>query len=265
MDDAQPVSLTINFDQLRNLSRLGIRRAAAFLSIGLSRTDDFLPASLSLTNHTYIHFLPDPIPEAVARSAVKEFRSWLIGNALRELDLHFNLFLDRIWSTVQLTKLHGQRVSSSHVINNKISNDTNAANKLATVMAELGVPNYDTSCFRSLSNARNCLAHSAGVVRSRDVNSGNNLVIKWICFEPRSTQGEKEIVFAPVFEPFQVPASSEETWLAAKIVEREKAFAIGKSIELSPHELHEICAYYLRISDHALEAFSKFLKARGIS
>jgi hypothetical protein len=49
------------------------------------------------------------------------------------------------------------------------------------------------------------------------------------------------------------------------IVEREKRFAVGQRIELTPGELHEICIYYSRLADKVMERLNADLAARGIA
>ena len=48
------------------------------------------------------------------------------------------------------------------------------------------------------------------------------------------------------------------------MIEREKRFGIGQKIELTPNELHEICFYYLRLTDQVVERLTANLSARGI-
>jgi hypothetical protein len=192
--------INVDFNALREIAYLGVRRAAAFLSIGLSQTENYVPASLALLEHSNWHFFPEPLAEPAGQAAVKEFRAWLIGNALRELDLHFSLFLDSIGSLEKLSKLHGTRVRSDHRIK-QTSGETNAAKKFETVMRELGEAMPDASMLWSLSNARNCLTHTIGIVTERHAKSDGTLLIRWLGLEARLVQGEHQIVIPPVFLP----------------------------------------------------------------
>jgi hypothetical protein len=194
---AQPVKLMIDCDALRQIAKLGVRRAAAFLGVGLPVTENYIPGSLSLAQHSMWRFFPDPIPEHQGKEGVREFRSWLVGNALRELDAHFSRFLDETWTMLAWSKPHGMRVSSAHTVKS-ISHETNAAKKLKTVMHELGEAETDTSMLWSMSNARNCLTHNLGIVEPRYAKSDGALLIRWTAFETRIQQGERHIVVPPV-------------------------------------------------------------------
>jgi hypothetical protein len=256
--------LTIDCGALHQIAKLGVRRAAAFLGIGLPITENYVPASLALVKHSMWRFFPEPVPELQAREAVWQFRSWLVGNALRELDAHFNRFLDEIWMKLELSKLHGMRVRSDHTVK-PISNETNAAKKLQKVMQELGDPEADTSMLWSMSNARNCLTHNLGLVAPRYAQFEGALLIRWTGFETRIQQGEQYIVVPPVIiDGLQAPDPKQEADLVMVIVERERRFAVGERVELAPGELHEICIYYSRLADKVMETFTSNLATRGI-
>jgi hypothetical protein len=261
--ETRPLKLIIDPNQAREIARQGMRTAAAFLGMGLPLTENYIPSSLALKQHSLWHFFPEPLPEQLGRDAVREFRSWLVGNALRELDAHFNRFLDEIWMMLAWSKLHGTVVRSDHTVR-QISNETNAANKLKLVMQGLGEEQPDTSMLWSLSNARNCLTHNFGVVEVRYAKSAGALVIRWTAFEARIQQGDQHVVVPPVIiDGLQAPDPSQEADLVMVVVEREKRFAIGEKIELTPGELHEICIYYWRLADQVTEKFIANIVARG--
>jgi hypothetical protein len=209
-------------------------------------------------------FFPEPVPEQLGKEAVREFRSWLVGNALRELDSHFSRFLDETWTMLALSKLHGKRVSTAHIVK-QISDETNAAKKLSMVMRELGDAQPDTSMLWSMSNARNCLTHNLGVVAPRYAKSDGALLMRWTAFETRIQQGDQYVVVPPVIiDGLQAPDPSQEANLVMVIVERERRFAVAEKIELTPGDLHEICIYYSRLADKVTERFTADLAARGI-
>jgi hypothetical protein len=261
----QPLQLMIDPDKVREIARQGVRRAAAFLGVGLPLTENYIPSSLALEQYSLWRFFPEPVPEQLGKDAVREFRSWLVGNALRELDSYFNRFLDETWMMLAWSNLHGTVVSSAHTVK-QISDDTNAANKLRMVMRELGDAEPDTSMLWSMSNARNCLTHNLGVVAPRYAKFNGALLIRWTAIETRIQQGERHVVVPPVIiDGLQAPDPSQEADLVMVIVEREKRFAVAEKIELTPGELHEICIYYSRLADQVTERFIANLAARGIA
>jgi hypothetical protein len=253
--------IRVDFNTLRETAYLGVRRAAAFLGIGLNTTEEYIPQSLTLTTLSMWRFFPEPLPEESGREAVKEFRIWLIGNALRELDTHFSLFLDNTCFAVRLSKLHGTRVKTDHIIKS-IAAETNVSKKYSIVMNELGEKEAEASMLWSLSNARNCLTHNAGIVSDRHANVGGSLEIRWLGLEARLPDREMPVVLPPVFDKPVKINKGERIEIAT--IERSKHFALGEKIQLTPNELHEICVYYLCLADQVVEKFAADLAARGV-
>ena len=258
------VALNVDFDQLKEVGLIGIRRAAAFLAVAFQATNDFVPKTLALEQHSSWHFMPEPPPEQLAKDCVAEFKIWTIGNSLKELDLHFSLFLDRVWQHIELASLHGQAVKSDHTIHS-IDAETNAAKKLDRVMTALGDANFDTSLLYSLSRARNCLTHNAGIVIPRYATDGDLLAIKWIGLEVRLQQGENYVVVdLPIREDQTAQNPNQPAELVVAVVEKRLEFSNGQPIRLSPANLHEICFYYNQLIDKVLIAFSQFVEQKGI-
>ncbi len=262
----QQTTLEINFGKLKEMSALGVRRAAAFLGIGLNSTNTLEGLSLALTDQSMWRFFSEPEPEATIKEAVSEFRIWITGNALRELDAHFSLFLDEVWFTLEFAKLHGTKVPTDHTIKG-IAHDTNVASKFEKVLGSLGKKDDDGGKLRSLSLARNCLSHSHGVVTNRHANSEGSLEIRWLGLESRLQQGEDYVVIGPKIDGMgvQAPDPSKEARLVVVVVERRKTFAVGERITLEPIDLHEICFNYLQLTDKILEPLQGFLTDCGIA
>ena len=47
-----PKQINIDFNSLREVAYLGVRRAAAFLGIGLETTEDYVPTTFSIAKHS---------------------------------------------------------------------------------------------------------------------------------------------------------------------------------------------------------------------
>jgi len=259
------VQLVIDLDQLNAIALKGANRAAAFLAIGLNSTDGTLPKSLSLTEQSPWHFFPEPVPQDLAQQALSEFRTWITGNALREIDAHFNQFLDAVWVAISWSKVHKTTVPSDFVIKT-ISADTNAGKKLGIILNDLGEPAPDTSKLRSLSTTRNCLTHNAGVVSDRYLTDDGALEVKWLGLEARHEQGNYSVVIPPVIDQngLTAPDPTRESFIRVDVVERTRTFQLGEPITLTPHQLHEICHYYLHLAGNLLGKFSAVLQTQGI-
>ena len=145
----QQANFHLDLQQLSEISYKGIRRAAGFLGVGLNSIPE-VPTSAALDHHSMWRFLPEPLPETLGSQLAGEFRIWLIANALREIDLHFGLFIDDVWRLGQWARLHNSRVPWDHTVSD-ISQETNAASKYAKTLDSLGVTNQDVSFLWSLS------------------------------------------------------------------------------------------------------------------
>jgi hypothetical protein len=270
-DEAAPTerltaTFEINLDKLKEMSALGVRRAAAFLGIGLNSTANADGLSIALVNHSMWRFFSEPEPKQVVSEAVSEFRIWVTGNALRELDAFFSRFLDGAWYNIEFAKLHGTTMPSNHTIKG-IESDTNVGNKFAKVVDALGRKHDDSGALRSFSLARNSLSHNHGVVAPRHTNVDGALEVRWLGLETRLQQGEEYVVLGPVIgaDGIQAPDPSKEAEVVVKVVQRVASFKVGERILLQPADLHEICFNYLQLTDVVMRSFHEYLQARGIA
>jgi hypothetical protein len=261
-------NVELNFDltKLKDQGLLGVRRASAFLCFGLIPTYGEPPKSASLDTAFRFQFLPEPLPEELAIQIVAEYRTWLVGGALRELDLHCHLFLDAVWRTSQWASLHGKSVPSNFRVS-EISQDTNAASKLKKVLKALKGDDSDSiRRLWTITNARNCLTHNAGMVSPRYANSEENkkLKISWLGQQLRLEQGDAFTEITPEGNSFQAPDPSKEAHVVMRFLEREKSFDVGTQILLTPHELHELCFFYVMLVERIMEQVKTFFGGVGI-
>jgi len=259
------IRLNFDLDDLKNVSISGVRRAAAFSAIALNATQNPLVQSLSLPSYSMWRFLPENPPEELLISSVKEFRVWVVGNALRELDAAFNELLDNCWQMNEWSKLHGQKVKSDHRVES-IEAKTNVGTKMGLVLKELGEKEPDTTKLWTLSNLRNCLTHARGVVTSRHANDATGLKVLWLGLE-LGFQQEGNYVPMPMPIPqggVQAPNPAEPANVVAKVVDREKIFPFGSSVSIEPRELHEICHFYLTSTNKVVQSLQKAMSGRGL-
>ena len=263
--EARPLHLKLDLVELKEVSLQGIRRAAAFLGIGLNATRDWSNPSLTLDSFIKWQFFPEPIPEEQMKNAVEEFQRWVIGNSLRELDASFNTFLDGAWGIKEWAKLHKTSVKSSHKIAT-VSADTNAANKLEKILRDLDGDLSDVPRLKTLSNLRNCLTHARGIVTERHANEDGKLKIRWLGLELGFVQGDSySAIPHEVDAPYlQAPDPSQPADVVIKFSERERCFGMGSAISISPRDLQEICFFYQRLTDQVVPKLHEFIIARGI-
>lgn len=253
--------VTIDIDRGRELAAIGVRRAAAFMGLGLAATSGEPEYSVSLSGLLSLRFLPDPMSDELALKIRDEFQTWVIGNALREIDLHFNLFLDEVWATIQFAALHGKSVKSDYKLKS-ISAETNAANKLERVLEALGQANADVNNLRSLSNFRNCLTHSAGFVQPRHAHSDGQMLVSWRGLDFVLKEGDHQRILNEEHEPVQIGDGGGEVLVI--VAERQRTFAVGAQVVLAPQELAEICWFFEQEATFVQVQLVDFLKGAGL-
>src|SRR5690242_8052270 len=100
----QPLNVSLDLVAIREIVNLGIRRAIAFVGVGLRRDDAPLPTTLALNERFAHHWFPEPLQPNVAAEITQEYNAWLTGSALKELDQYFAQFLDEVWHVLRLTQ-----------------------------------------------------------------------------------------------------------------------------------------------------------------
>lgn len=265
MEDQPPItaSISVNLADMFRIAQVGVWRASAFLKIGLHDLHADHHADFDLSGGVQYRFWPSPLPRETAEAAVDEYRHWLIGSCLKELDQFFSLFLDRAWWVIEAASLHNQRVASDHMFDQKFAGTTNVATKIERVAAAVGfIPELE--CFHSLSLARNALTHGAGRVRNRDCNEENGLLLTWVAAAMVIKDGDREIVWRDrPADTYQV----EDPGGAAVLLRFDRQYArfgLGEKIELSHENLAEICWFYQQQASLVHNQILEHLRQLGI-
>ncbi len=263
MEEPQRATLEINLQNTLEIAHVGVRRAAAFLKLGLLQAEQPVPDNLALDGGVTYGFWPNPIPPEVREAIRAEFRAWVTGAALKELDHYFSLFLDQVWFAIEVAELHGTTVSSSHQFDDGFAGMTNVAKKLDLVAAKLKM-SVESPRFESLGRARNSLTHGAGQVRERDTNEPGKLVVRWIAPELVVVDGEKEIVYRAAPADMHQVQSPDGANVLVRFQEQSVTFIVGDKIRLEPHHLSEICFFYSTRASLVVEGLRELLVSRGI-
>lgn len=263
MEDQPPItaSISLNLADMLRIAQLGVWRASAFLKIGLHDLHADHHADFDLSSGGTYRFWPSPLPRETAEAAVEEYRHWLIGSCLKDLDQYFSLFLDRAWWILEAASLHNKQVASDYAFDRKFPDTTNVAVKLEIVAAKIGTE-PELECFRSLSLARNALTHGAGIVRERDCNEEGALLIIWVAINTVLKDGDREIPLQDV-AGYQVKGPGGAQVLIRQ--DRQYArFGLGEKIELSHENLAEICWFYQQQASLVHNQILEHLRQLGI-
>lgn len=268
MNEKKQIMRELRFDlnAMRERACVGVRRAAAFLGLSERFMESDLPRSLTLGRNIKRQFLPDPYPDNDIPELRENWRAWIIGNALRELDQFLSLCLDEAYDMVQQAKLVSGENPPEHQWR-RIDRQTNVAEKHKLVLEQAKrnaqVHIDDQSCLVSLSHARNCLSHDLGIVTPKRTANGE-LRVRWITIRTLIEQGENVIDMDAVDFPFQLDPDGPDGVVVAKIEIAEKIFNVGDHIRFTPDELLSICLFYQLVIDRVSQAVQGYAEDCGV-
>lgn len=255
---SEPRNLRISLPEILDVMGMGVRRASSFMSLGLHASSDETVSDLHLDANFQIQFMPRELPIESVRRTQQDFEHWIIGNGLRELDQFASIFADRVYRARSLVEFNDVPLPGEVVGRiREFEGLTNVAQKFGRLNEQFQINSGLSAHLNGLSNARNALTHNMGIVGRRHCNQANELKITWRGFE--IVVGE--MVIHGGFEPIQV---QEGELITAQYVNRETTFPLGTSIQLSPHDLHEICLTYQFHAQQVIQQLQQQLQQLGL-
>jgi hypothetical protein len=250
--------MLIRQDRILNIMGIGVRRASAFMSLGVRVADDQTVASLSLDGNMHIQFMNDPTPEVI-RETQQNFRVWIIGNGLRELDQAASIFADHVFKALTLSAFHGRPLTHEAIDQiDGFPKKTNVADKFKIIADAFGVDTDLRVYLVGMSKARNALTHNMGIVGPLHTTHPGELQLSWI--GPEIIVGDR-VLRGPHFEHVAVEEAQPVHFRFAR---RDRTIPIGRAIELSPHDLHEICLTYWFHAQKLMTEMRRVFEERGI-
>jgi hypothetical protein len=251
----------IDLDQIRITALTGVHRASIFMGLGVNAADDPAFISYQLKGPIQISVTPHELSESDLVTAKGHFKNWIIGNGLRELAERFGEFLDQIFDVVIFLEVRTNRVTSDAAakIRSAFLGDTAISGKLNRLSAIWGEPFPNQQHYSRLTQARNCLVHGLGIVRQRDHNDGDDLLISWRGGDVY-LHGEDGTEFRFSEETVGRIAVGNAVFRAS---DRERRFAVGAEVVLTPHDLQEICAMVQRDTEDILCSLLRHGQLRG--
>ncbi len=267
-DTAKKVTVPINVDlnEIRDIAHKGVRRAVVFMGLGLNAAADEKFKNYRLSQLTKVDLVPTDADEAQIGAFKKEFSYWIIGNGLRELIEHFNIFLDGLYNGCLLfeaTKAGGLSAQELQKAANKF-HFAGLGKKLAMLKEQHHVEPKNLDYLLSVNKARNCLTHRRGVVGEPDVAEDGKLHLKW--------KGMEIFVKTPAGEEIALlPASFTEPLLLKdggmvklRFPERTKTFSLGELIILTPFDLTEFCQLVAEETNVICQSAITYAKSLGV-
>lgn len=231
--------IVVNFDRIKAFLDTGIRRAAVFASLGARPVEGDVPTDAGIAPLLRFKVIPRPLTAEESAAFRDEYAAWILGNALKELDLAWHLFLDRLWTALELS-------SQGHLVDTELTPTsvekmTNSARKLSKLMDALGNTDPDQDHFETIANARNVLTHQSGVVTPDKAFHGGRLKLSWRGLHTEVVGPDGSVTPWSGAEPIIVFG---EAKLRTAFVERSRMFEVGERIALSLPEIAGLCLFY---------------------
>lgn len=264
-------TVRIDLDKLQEVAAVGVRRAALFMGLGLNAANrpDFndyqlskLPVVAGQTS-VAIDFLPGDVPQGTVAMFKGEFATWITGCGMRELMEHYALMLDRLhnlalnilnWRNA-LNGMEPQREADRF-------SKRGVPDKLKRLRNLFGVSIAEESQVSALYEARNCLTHDLGFLKSDRCTNGL-FRLEWRAFKfslvGETTGTEYDM---PVSLGVELPEPSR---VKLSRVNRTREFPEKTKLVLTQQDLWEICLFvHADVVPHTIESFKAFLVANGV-
>ena len=253
-------NVSIKLGPILNIAEVGINRASSFMALGLKVADDDSIRSAKLGPASTYLFMPDPLTPELAEKVRYEFRHWIIGNALREIEQHFVTFLDKLFRILTILEWHGKRLPAKAFDSvRRFASDTNLAKKLRQLCDDFELKVSWRDHLVGLAPVRNVIAHNHAVVRARDCPDGKTLRISWIGADLKID--ELQIPLAPEWKPIRLKSGQQ---IRGVYSVRERQFRVGERIEFSSLDLQEICVTYIIGASQIIEATKVHARDLGV-
>ena len=146
-----------------------------------------------------------------------------------------------------------ERAPSDNIMRRKVAKhfvaETNVAKKLRELRETFGLRVNSRSHIERVSMARNVLQHAAGIVRNRECIHQGHFELTWLGFDTRvvgESTGAVENIITDVLREPHMSQDPEGCTIGIIFVDRKRIFSEGQMIDLTPHDLHEICYMYQR-------------------
>lgn len=173
--------INIDFNQIQEVADKPVRRAAAFMGLGLNAAYDENFKNYQLAPITQIEIIPSNLNNDSISHLKKEFAIWIIAGGLNELIEGFESFLMRIHLILLVINLKKGSMSREEARKERSKfNYRGLKDKLNLMSEKYNLILENASYIESLAYARNCFTHRHGIVGQNDLKNGESeLAIQW--------------------------------------------------------------------------------------
>lgn len=228
--------MNINLDRLLDIAQRGVRRASAFLAIGVNSARDPRIKEYKFPTEVHIHILPDGLDKKAVEHLKIEFEKWVILSGLRDLIETFAVYLDGVHKVGLLISVNVGNLKPEEARSfERTFERKGIEGKLKTLKNRFGIETPKSKYLVSISKARNRLAHRRGIVAPFDTNSSGVLRVVWWALDLFAETPEgREISLMPPLPEGGVYLDKGGQ-VKARFTDREREFHLGQVLESSQH------------------------------
>ena len=254
------VEYNIDFGKILEVALKGVRRATVFLGFGVNAALDTNFNKYQLTDIAQIQLLPQEVDVQALSHFKDEFKTWVVGNGLRELIETFSVFLERLHEACLLIENHVKPVALNNLAKQQATFGKNGLpDKITVLKKKFSVGPTHPAQLLTLNKARNCLTHRRGIVERIDCNLIDALKVNWLGADifAQTQSGEKH----PLKKGLVL---KEDGGIMMQFLERERVFPIRSVVKFSPQDLAEICWFFIREAGTTCETAAEFAKSKNV-
>ncbi|HDX0897930.1 hypothetical protein [Stenotrophomonas maltophilia] len=261
---------TVQLDLPRITATLqrGVRRVAAFMSLGLNAARSATPASLELAPaDTRYHFIPTNLSHEAVAHIADEFQLWILTNGVRELCAFLERYLHDLYLAAALISLsQGGRLPPDAPVPTVPTafEHTGIGRKLELLRETFGIDAPHSDCLSTFWDARNCLVHRLGLVGPKDLVGGReHLLVKWIGLDLwlHPVGGEPQLMPLDLGEGIFLRDGGE---VQARTVERLLTFELGHQVGFTAHQLSEMLVTALGQCEALMQSLHALAASKGL-
>lgn len=250
---------------MKDIAYRGVRRAAAFVGLGVNVARDSQFKKYQLSDYSAIRVMPDALDDKSIAHIKEEFEKWVILNGVRELVESFGLFLDKVHTACLLMATHKKQMITEDAEKFGPAFEWKGVeDKLSTLRTRFGVTSDKEKYFGSINQARNCITHRKGKVGTEDLRGEKTFRLIWWGFDiyAETPSGEKHSLMPPM--PGEGIYLKEGGNIMLHVKDRIIEYKPGDVVALSPNDLGEICCLVHFATDEIVKTAYEYAMKIGI-
>lgn len=255
------VEYRVDFQKILDVALKGVRRATVFLGLGVNAALDGNFSKYQLTDIAQVQLLPQSVDDKTLSHFKDEFKTWIVGNGLRELIETFSIYLEKLHEACFVIANHHRQLTVSTVAEQQAAFEKNGLpTKFDILKDKFAVEPKHADYLLTLNRARNCLTHRSGIVKRIDCNMNGSLKVNWLGMDliVQTPSGERHLL-----EKGRVETEGGDIMM--QFVERERVFPLRSVVRFSSKDLAEICWFFIREAQATCATAVDFSKAHNLS